>query len=241
MKISKNFKFYIRIFYICLAIIIDILPFNINLKVIHFLSWSITILSLIPYPVVNYKKNNLISQIFLWGFPLYILLTIAYEGIFLIIFYNYLHLSIEVEKMKKIEKNNKFSLIDIFMYSFLIYSSFFSIGGIENINCSFYRLIYYYLSSPILKYALLSFKIMFPVLLVTASFFEICKKKNTSIFDSLILLIALMGFMSLKFFFDIKESGSFKEIGMSIAIYIISIIVPYFQIMFFIICYWLYS
>jgi phosphatidylinositol glycan class N len=216
-----------------------ILPFSINLKVIHLFSWSITILSLIPYPVVNYKKNNLISQIFLWGFPLYILLTIAYEGIFLIIFYNYLQLWIEIEK--KIEKNNKFSLIDIFMYSFLIYSSFFSIGGIENMNCSFYRLIYYYLSSQILIYALLSFKIMFPVLLVTASFFEICKKKNTSIFDSLILLIALMGFMSLKFFFAIKESGSFKEIGMSIAIYIISIAIPYIQIIFFIICYWLYS
>ena len=128
VKISKNFKFYIRIFYIGLSIIICILPFYINLKLIHILSWSITILSLIPYPVVNYKKNNLISQIFLWGFPLYILLTIAYEGIFLIIFYNYLQLWIEIEK--KIEKNNKFSLIDIFIYSFLIYSSFFSIGGI---------------------------------------------------------------------------------------------------------------
>ena len=241
MKVSKNLKFYIRISYICFSIIIDILPFYINLKVIHILSWVITILSLIPYPVVNYKNNNLISQIFLWGFPFYILLTISYEGIFLTIFYNYLQLWIEVEKMKKIEKNNKFSLTDIFMYSFLIYSSFFSIGEIESLNCSFYRLIYYYSSSPILKYALLAYKIMFPILLVTASFFEICKKKNTSIFDSLILLIALLGFMSLKFFFNIRESGSFKEIGMSIAIYIISIAVPYFQIIFFIICYWLYS
>ena len=241
MKVSKNIKFYLRIFYIGISIIISILPFNINLKVIHSLSWIITILSLIPYPVVNYKNNNLISQIFLWGFPLYILLTISYEGIFLIIFYNYLQLWIEIEKMKKIEKNNKFSLFDIFIYSFLIYSSFFSIGGCENINCSLYRLIYYYLSFPILKYALLSYKIMFPILLVTASFFEICKKKNISIFDSLILLIALMGFMSLKFFFEIRESGSFKEIGMSIAIYIISIAVPYTQILFFIICYWLYS
>ena len=241
MKVSKNLKFYIRIFYIGFSIIIDILPFYINLKVIHILSWIITILSLIPYPVVNYKNNNLISQIFLWGFPFYILLTISYEGIFLTIFYNYLQLWIEVEKMKKIEKNNKFSLTDIFMYSFLIYSSFFSIGEIESLNCSFYRLIYYYSSSPILKYALLAYKIMFPILLVTASFFEICKKKNTSIFDSLILLIALLGFMSLKFFFNIRESGSFKEIGMSIAIYIISIAVPYFQIIFFIICYWLYS
>ena len=241
MKVSKNLKFYIRISYICFSIIIDILPFYINLKVIHILSWIITILSLIPYPVVNYKNNNLISQIFLWGFPFYILLTISYEGIFLTIFYNYLQLWIEVEKMKKIEKNNKFSLTDIFMYSFLIYSSFFSIGEIESLNCSFYRLIYYFSSSPILKYALLAYKIMFPILLVTASFFEICKKKNTSIFDSLILLIALLGFMSLKFFFNIRESGSFKEIGMSIAIYIISIAVPYFQIIFFIICYWLYS
>ena len=241
MKVSKNLKFYIRIFYIGFSIIIDILPFYINLKVIHILSWIITILSLIPYPVVNYKNNNLISQIFLWGFPFYILLTISYEGIFLTIFYNYLQLWIEVEKMKKIEKNNKFSLTDIFMYSFLIYSSFFSIGEIESLNCSFYRLIYYYSSSPILKYALLAYKIMFPILLVTASFFEICKKKNTSIFSSLILLIALLGFMSLKFFFNIRESGSFKEIGMSIAIYIISIAVPYFQIIFFIICYWLYS
>jgi len=241
VKVSKNLKFYIRISYICFSIIIDILPFYINLKVIHILSWIITILSLIPYPVVNYKNNNLISQIFLWGFPFYILLTISYEGIFLTIFYNYLQLWIEVEKMKKIEKNNKFSLTDIFMYSFLIYSSFFSIGEIESLNCSFYRLIYYYSSSPILKYALLAYKIMFPILLVTASFFEICKKKNTSIFDSLILLIALLGFMSLKFFFNIRESGSFKEIGMSIAIYIISIAVPYFQIIFFIICYWLYS
>ena len=241
MKVSKNIKFYLRIFYIGISIIISILPFNINLKVIHSLSWIITILSLIPYPVVNYKNNNLISQIFLSGFPLYILLTISYEGIFLIIFYNYLQLWIEIEKMKKIEKNNKFSLFDIFIYSFLIYSSFFSIGGCESINCSLYRLIYYYLSSPILKYALLSYKIMFPVLLVTSSFFEICKNKNISIFDSLILLIALMGFMSLKFFFEIRESGSFKEIGMSIAIYIISIAVPYTQILFFIICYWLYS
>lgn len=241
MKVSKNIKFYLRIFYIGISIIISILPFNINLKVIHILSWIITILSLIPYPVVNYKNNNLISQIFLSGFPLYILLTISYEGIFLIIFYNYLQLWIEIEKMKKIEKNNKFSLFDIFIYSFLIYSSFFSIGGCESINCSLYRLIYYYLSSPILKYALLSYKIMFPVLLVTSSFFEICKNKNISIFDSLILLIALMGFMSLKFFFEIRESGSFKEIGMSIAIYIISIAVPYTQILFFIICYWLYS
>jgi len=241
VKVSKNIKFYLRIFYIGISIIISILPFNINLKVIHILSWIITILSLIPYPVVNYKNNNLISQIFLSGFPLYILLTISYEGIFLIIFYNYLQLWIEIEKMKKIEKNNKFSLFDIFIYSFLIYSSFFSIGGCESINCSLYRLIYYYLSSPILKYALLSYKIMFPVLLVTSSFFEICKNKNISIFDSLILLIALMGFMSLKFFFEIRESGSFKEIGMSIAIYIISIAVPYTQILFFIICYWLYS
>lgn len=239
--INRDYKFYIRLLYCCLPILNDLLLLytKINLSLIHVFSWVITILSFCRYPIYNYSRdNNSLFKVFFYTFPLYMLLTKSYEAIFLIIFYNYLQIWIKI-KRKRNNETDKFNLIDIFIYAFLIYSSFFSIGGIDNRNCSFNTFIQPWNHKNLATF-LEAYKIAVPMLLVTVSFFEICKLSNYSYLDSFFILFALLEVMNLKFFFELKNTGmTWKELGMSIAYYIISICVSYIQLILFIISFFI--
>ena len=76
-------------------------------------------------------------------------------------------------------------------------------------------------------------KALFPSLLVISSYFEIFKINNYYKVDSLIIMIALCGIMNFKFFFDIQEDGSWRDIGMSIAFFVISAILSSVQFIYF--------
>ena len=52
--------------------------------------------------------------------------------------------------------------------------------------------------------------------------FEIYKLYNYSSFDTLFMIISMCEIMNIKFFFDIRDFGSWFEIGMSIAFFNIS-------------------
>ena len=186
--------------------------------------------------------------------PFYMLFTRSYEGLFLIIFYNYLQLWIKMKWHEKeenkqeitdnISDNNKiedkkdnFNLLDIFMYMSLAYASCFSTGNIASISgftiSSVFRFITHHW--PMTITALIMIKIFIPTLFVTIAHFEICKKYNYSTFDSLFMIIAMCEIMNIKFFFDIRDSGSWLQIGMSIAFFIISNVIAFIQVFIFLI------
>ena len=230
-----------RIIYFLLAILVDVLSSIKDIKVIiiHILSWGLAAITLFPFPLYKTaKENNLLLKILLYLLPFYVLLTRSYESIFLIIFYNYLQLWIKLKWRMKSKENQiyNFNLIDIFMYMFLIYTSAFSTGNIASISgftlSSVFRFSSTYL--PILITTLIVIKILLPSIFVAIAHFEICKKYNYSSWDSLFILIALCEVMNVKFFFDIKDFGSWREIGMSIAFFIISNILAFFQFFMFI-------
>ena len=72
-------------------------------------------------------------------------------------------------------------------------------------------------------------KILLPSLFVTLALSEICKIYNYSSWDSLFMLIAMCQIMNIRFFFNIRDFGSWKEIGLSISYYIISNVIAFTQ------------
>ena len=242
----KNWRITLRIIYFIISIVIDVYSNIINEKkeknknekndnihlLTHIFSWTLSIISLFPYPLYgNYKENNIVFKIFLHIFPFYILLTRSYEGIFLIIFYNYLQIWIKLRWRKKNKKIKNFNLIDIFIYMFLVYFSFFGTGNVASISgftlSSVFRFITLYW--PMVITTLIMIKIILPLLFITSALFEICITYGYSGSDSLLVLTAFCEVMNIKFFFDIRDSGSWREIGMSIAFFIISNVVSSIQ------------
>ena len=82
---------------------------------------------------------------------------------------------------------------------------------------------------PKLITTLIMIKILIPSVFVTLAHFEICKLYNYSSSDSLFMLIAMCEIMNIKFFLDIRDFGSWLEIGMSIAFFVISNVVAFIQ------------
>ena len=224
----------IRLFYYVLAIAIDYLSTikEINKMIIHSLSWGLSLVSLFPFPLYNTtKEDNIVLKVFIYIFPFYVLLTRAYESLFLIVFYNYLQLWIKLKFRDNPYKIYNFNFIDIFIYMSLSYASFFSTGNIASISgftiSSVFRFFSVYYPIPIA--ILIITKILLPTLLISSAFFEICEKFNYSTNDSLFIMISMLEIMNIKFFFDIRDRGSWREIGMSIAYFIISNVITFMQ------------
>ena len=92
---------------------------------------------------------------------------------------------------------------------------------------SVFRFISTYL--PILITALIMIKILLPSLFVTLALSEICKIYNYSIWDSLFMLVAFSQIMNIRFFFNIRDFGSWKDIGLSISYFIITNVITFVQ------------
>ena len=240
----KDWRLYLRLGYFIFAIFIDILSTNNKIKpnTIHIMAWALTIISLFPFPLFKTSnQNNILLKFFLSIFPFYILFTRSYEGLFLIIFYDYLQLWIKMKWREKPEESdengevkfnkNTFNLIDIFTYMSLTYASAFSTGNVASISGFTLSSVFRFISKywPKLITTLIMIKILIPSVFVTLAHFEICKLYNYSSSDSLFMLIAMCEIMNIKFFLDIRDFGSWLEIGMSIAFFVISNVVAFMQ------------
>ena len=240
----KDWRLYVRIGYFILAIFVDILSANknINMIIIHSMAWAVAIISLFPFPLFRASnQNNILLKLFVSIIPFYTLLTRSYEALFLIIFYDYLQLWIKMkwrEMPEEVSENdevnvnkNKFNLIDIFIYMSLTYASAFSTGNVASLSGFTLSSVFRFVSKywPKLMTTLIMIKILIPSIFVTLALFEICKHYKYSRTDSLFMLIAMCEVMNIKFFLDIRDFGSWLEIGMSIAFFVISNVVAFMQ------------
>ena len=234
---QRNCKFIIRIIYYILAIIIDVISTSDKIKkdIIHYLSWGLTGISLFPLPLYTSKEDNVLLKAFIYVFPFYILLTRSYESLFLIVFYNYLQLWIKLKFRDNPQKIYNFNLIDIFIYFSITYASFFSTGNVASISGFTLSSVFRFFSVNYAMYitALILTKILLPTLFASSALFEICETYNYSTNDTLFILISMSEVMNIKFFFDIRDWGSWREIGMSIAYFIISNVISFMQFLIF--------
>ena len=206
--------------------------------IIHKMAWGLTILTLFPIPIFFTKKeDNILLKVFMHIFPFYILLTRSYEALFIIVFYNYLQLWIKLKFRDNPQKIYKFNYIDIFFYISISYASFFSTGNVASISgftlSSVFR--FFSINQPMLITALILTKILSPTLFMSSMLFEICDSYDYSTSDTLFMMISMCEVMNIKFFFDIRDCGSWLEIGMSIAYFIISNVISFMQFIIFLV------
>ena len=233
--IQIDWRLILRLIYFFLAIIIDIISTSKNIKfiIIEGLSWGLSLITLFPLPLLKTtKENNILLKILLYIMPFYVLLTRSYESIFLIIFYNYLQLWINLKwRTKKENQKYNFNLVDLFMFLTLLYISAFMTGNVASISgftmSSVFRFISVYI--PTLLTSLIMIKLLLPSFFFFFFLSEICKIYNYSIWDSLFMLVAFSQIMNIRFFFNIRDFGSWKDIGLSISYFIITNVITFVQ------------
>ena len=169
------------------------------------MSWALTGLSLFPFPLYKGEQENNLLKLLLYIFPFYLLLTCSYEGIFLIIYYDYLQLWVDMKRKIPKDNKSKFNIIDILFFIFISYTSFYSLTDVNTIRDFKLSAISRFFSQTekekvLAKTILIMTKALIPGLFVTTAFFEICEIYNYSSLDSLIVLVAMIQIMNLKFY-----------------------------------------
>lgn len=217
---------------------------NQELHILHqFLNWLIAGSSMI---LPLFSENTLLSRltsIFLGFAPPFLLLSIGYEAVF----YGALSLALvawllfenTLLYLSKTEKNtvSNMSMVEnavletddrylrlsdvriplIFMVLFNV--AFFGTGNFASIASfeisSVYRFITVF--SPFLMAALLIFKLFIPFLLVICTFSAIAKLIRVPRSGCYFLVILFSDVMTIHFFFLVRNTGSWMEIGNSIS------------------------
>ena len=101
--------------------------------------------------------------------------------------------------------------------------SFFGTGNIASINTFDPSTVYCFLTvfSPFVMGGLILWKMVIPFIFVSCVFNVIISLTNQSLKSHLLLMLLMSDIMGLNFFFLVRDSGSWLQIGMSISHYVI--------------------
>ncbi|GMN42444.1 hypothetical protein TIFTF001_011660 [Ficus carica] len=205
------------------------------LAVHQFINWSIAGFSMV---LPLFSENSLLSRltsIFLGFAPTFLLLSIGYEAVFYgalalvlvawILFENTLLYTSKVKRSSASFKNLEDNVLEnddrylqlsdmvLFNVAFFGTGNFASIASFE--ISSVYRFITIF--SPFLMAALLIFKLFIPFMLVICAFSAITKMNRLPRLGCYFLVILFSDIMTIHFFFLVRNTGSWMEIGNSIS------------------------
>jgi len=104
--------------------------------------------------------------------------------------------------------------------------SFFGIGNIASINTFDPSTVYCFLTvfSPFVMGALILLKMVIPFIFVSCVYNSIMLLLNRSLKINLLFMVIMSDIMGLSFFFLVRDSGSWLEIGISISHYVIMMV-----------------
>ncbi|KAK3678447.1 Glycosyl phosphatidyl inositol anchor synthesis [Recurvomyces mirabilis] len=175
--------------------------------------------------------------IFLAFAPTFIILTISYEGLF------YLAITITLVSWVRLEhriyqrfssapardptKPRALALSDAricLFFLFLLQSAFFSAGNISSISSfsldAVYRLIPIF--DPFSQGALLVLKILAPFALVSANLGILTKRLQLRSGSLFAVVMGIGDYLTLRFFWEVRDEGSWLDIGESITTFVIA-------------------
>lgn len=207
----------------------------------QILSWSILVTSsLFPLLSPTQVLPRLFSIVFAF-FPVYLLLSLLQEGLFIICFCVVLFSWIQMEKEVHIAKEKNLLTADFssplsgerhlvaedirrsVFYIFFILVAFYSTGNIASINSFEPAAVYCFLTifSPFVMGGLLMLKNILPLVLVACSFQTVQILTHIPTRALFLIVMIMSDIMALNFFFLVRDYGSWLEIGTSISHYVI--------------------
>ncbi|KAH6902824.1 GPI ethanolamine phosphate transferase 1 [Coprinopsis sp. MPI-PUGE-AT-0042] len=208
------------------------------------LGWALLLVaSLLPFTRLGYQQSasSRILRYFLGFGPAFVILSISVEGMFYTCFSGCLIAWLEVERhlrhshrvssasvgspdaLAKYRFQSDDLRIALF-FLFFVQLGFFGTGNVASISSFYlepvYRLIPIF--SPFFMAALLMFKIVIPYVMLGVVFAELNKALQLPPFSLLLVALAVVDSMTLSFFYQVKDTGSWLEIGQSITFFCIS-------------------
>ncbi|XP_070574124.1 GPI ethanolamine phosphate transferase 1-like [Ptychodera flava] len=208
-------------------------------------SWSILFASfIIPSLTPRLILSRLFNSALALGAP-FLLMCIAHEGLFFVALCYLMFFWLLVEhKLAKGSMNKLYAMsfdevhiieesnprhLDLadarraFFFVFFTVTGFFGTGNIASINSFEISSVYCFLTvfNPFVMGTLFLTKIMVPIIMVTCTFQAIHVTQQVPT-KSLFLIVLLMSdLMAVQFFFLVRDTGSWLEIGTSISHYVI--------------------
>ncbi|EPQ64288.1 Bgt-1735 [Blumeria graminis f. sp. tritici] len=223
----------------------------------QIVGWITLVLPLIM-PLMHRLRPNKhylhrLMVIFLTFSPTFVILTISYEGLFYVGFCVTLVTWVRIEHIlhimnSKVTSNTEAvdallrpsikpyrsltladTRVSIFFLT-LLQSAFFSTGNVASISAfsldSVYRLIPIF--DPFSQGALLMFKLMIPFALISANLGILNRKLGVAPSALFMLVMAISDFLTLHFFWVVKDEGSWLEIGTTISHFCIASLLSIF-------------
>jgi phosphatidylinositol glycan class N len=194
------------------------------------LGWSILILS-VTVPLLHGLQPNphwfhRLTVMFLTFAPIFVLLTISYEGLFYVVFaltlVTWVALESKISPKAAGAATRPLRLTDLRLalaLTLLLQSAFFSTGNIASISSfsldSVYRLLPIF--SPFAMGALLMLKLLIPFGLISANLAVLNKRAGLGGNAVFMCVTALSDVLTLNFFWLVKDEGSWLEIGTGIS------------------------
>ncbi|KII90223.1 hypothetical protein PLICRDRAFT_40419 [Plicaturopsis crispa FD-325 SS-3] len=200
---------------------------------------TLTSAAILPFawPV---KHTNVLSKIlalFLAFVPCFVILSISVEGLFYLAYSVTLLLWIEVEAVtrgcahtvqsKPSAAGYQFRVDDVriaLFFLFFVQVAFFGTGNVASISSFYlqpvYRLVPIF--SPFLMASLLMFKIIVPYVVLSVCFAALNARLRLPPFSLFLVALTLTDGMTMTFFFNVTDTGSWLEIGQSISFFCIT-------------------
>lgn len=195
----------------------------------HLVSWSLCVLSVVMFffaPGPSMKQDALAFGGSILGLigPMYILLSISYEAIFLSILGASLLGWIGAERHLRRSVLPFHNVRSSLLYLLFTYLSFFGTGNTGSMSSFEISSTYTFVTvfSPFLMGALLLVKIVLPFLLVGCAFSFIQLENQIPEQEIFVTVLALSDVMAYTFFFLVRDEGSWREIGISISHFVMS-------------------
>lgn len=169
---------------------------------------------------------------------MFIILTISYEGLFYVFISCTLFTWVQIEygihrfhsditPEKKMAQHRSLTFSDTriaLFFLFLLHSAFFSTGNIASISSfsldAVLRLIPVF--DPFSQSALLILKILAPFALVSVNLGILTKKLRLRAGALFTLVMGMSDYLTLRFFWAVKDEGSWLEIGESITVFVLA-------------------
>jgi len=221
----------------------------------QIVGWLLLVLPLTMPFLHGLQPNNhylhRLMIIFLSFAPIFILLTISYEGLFYLAFsatlITWVLLEHSVYTFSKYGKKSTTKISGIFanpaafssspfrsltlsdirvslFFLTILQSAFFSTGNVASVSSfsldSVYRLVPVF--DPFSQGALLILKLMIPFALISANLGILNKRLGVAPSSLFMVVMAISDFLTLHFFWVVKDEGSWLEIGSTISHFVIA-------------------
>lgn len=213
----------------------------------QIVSWATLASSLVVPLLSPTTLSQRLSSTLLSLMPTYLLLSTGYEALFPLVLsclmFVWIHMEQETLRQPAVSYKQKLTSIQFtyntdiaqlrqlnlddirraFFLVFFLITAFFGTGNIASINSFDLASVYCFMTvfSPFMMGALMMWKILIPFVLVMCAFEAVQITTQLSSKGLFLIVLVISDIMALHFFFLVKDSGSWLDIGTSISHYVI--------------------